>query len=370
MRWLGILLAAAVAGTAHAQTPSREIAFVANAEGATVSLVDVAARKVLGEINVNPARIKQTQATPNYAQDTDVSPDGRTLYVSRGYLGDVAAFDIATGKLKWNTVVDPARSDHMTLSKDGRSLFVSAYTQARAKRLDAATGQITGEVATGVSPHDNQITKDGRRLFNSSIGNVGVPGEGAKAVAGAPSPYQLTIADAKTLKVLESIAFETGIRPWASTPDEKGIYAQLSNFQGVIAFDLGAKKVVRRLELPVRPGVTSADWVFEAPHHGLVLTEDGKTICIAGRASDYAALVRAPDLTLIATVPVGDSPGWAAFADHDRVCLTANTRSDDISFVSVAERKELARIKVGDGPKHITVAAVPAKVLAAFTATR
>jgi len=370
MRWLGILLAAAVAGPAHAQTASREIAFVANAEGGTVSLVDVAARKVLGEIDVNPAKVRQTQATPNYAQDTDVSPDGHTLYVSRGYLGDVAAFDIATGKLKWSTPVDPARSDHMTLSRDGRTLFVSAYTQARAKRLDAATGQITGEVASGVSPHDNQLTKDGRRLFNSSIGNVGVPGEGAKPAAGAPSPYQLTIADAMTLKVLDSLPFETGIRPWRFTPDEKGIYAQLSNTHGVIAYDLGARKIVRRLDLPVGPGVTSADWVFEAPHHGLTLTEDGKTICIAGRASDYAALVRAPELRLIAAVPVGDSPGWAELADHDRVCLTANTRSDDLSFVTLAERRELARIKVGDGPKHITVAHVPAKVLAAFTAKR
>ena len=368
MRWLGMLLAAAVAGTTHAQ--AAEIAFVANAEGATVSLVDVATRKVLGEIDVNPAKVKQTQATPNYAQDTDVSPDGRTLYVSRGYLGDVAAFDIATGKLKWSTTVDPGRSDHMTLSRDGREIFVSAYTQARAKRLDAATGKITGEAPTGVSPHDNQLTKDGRLLFNSSIGNVGVPGEGGKPAAGAPSPYQLTIADAKSLKVLDSIPFETGIRPWRFTPDEKGIYAQLSNTHGVIAYDLQARKIVRRLELPVGAGVTSADWVFEAPHHGLALTEDGKTICIAGRASDYAALVRAPELTLIATVPVGDSPGGAELADHDRLCLLANTRSDDLSFVSLSERRELARIKVGDGPKHITVAPVPAKVLAAFTAGR
>src|SRR6185369_15599450 len=117
MRWLGaaVLAAAmAAAGATGAQSGSREIAFVANAEGGTVSLVDVAARKVLGEIDVNPAKVRQSQATPNYAQDTDISPDGRTLYVSRGYLGDVAAFDIATGKLKWRTAVDPARSDHMT----------------------------------------------------------------------------------------------------------------------------------------------------------------------------------------------------------------------------------------------------------------
>ena len=115
-------------------------------------------------------------------------------------------------------------------------------------------------------------------------------------------------------------------------------------------------------------GVTSADWVFEAPHHGLSLSADGKTLCIAGRASDYAAIVRAPELTLVATAPVGDAPGWAELADHDRLCLIANTRSDDLSFVSIADRKELALIKVGDGPKHITVAQAPAAILDAVKA--
>jgi hypothetical protein len=372
MRWLGAVLTAVLvgAGAAQAQSGSREIAFVANAEGGTVSLVDVAAQKVLGEIDVNPAKTKTALGgTPNYAQDTDVSPGGRTLYVSRGYMGDVAAFDIASGKLKWRTAVDPARSDHMTLTKDGRQLFVSAYTQNRARRLDTATGQITGEVATGVSPHDNQVTKDGRRLFNSSIGNVGLPVDtrGGAGAAGE-SPYRLTIADARTLEVKDRIPFDKGIRPWRFTPDEKGLYAQLSNEHAVIAYDLGARKIVRRLDLPIAPGVTSADWVFDAPHHGLALSEDGRTLCLAGRASDYAALVRAPELTLIATVKVGDSPGWAELADHDRVCLIANTRSDDLSFVSVAGRRELARLKVGDGPKHITVAKVPAAVLDAFKA--
>ena len=364
MRWLGAMaVALTLAGTARARAGWREIAFVANAEGATISLVDVAARKVVGEIDINPAKAKQSQSTPNFAQDTDVSPDGRTLYVSRGYLGDVAAFDIASGKLLWRTTVDPARSDHMTLSRDGRVIFVSAYTRNLALRLDAGTGAITGQVATGVSPHDNQLTRDGRRLVNSSIGSVGLPIQEGAAVAGE-SPYRLTIADARTLKITDRIPFETGIRPWRFTPDESGLYAQLSNQHAVIAYDLRARKIVGRLDLPITPGVTKADWVFDAPHHGLSLSRDGRTICIAGRASDYAALVRAPELALIATVPVGDSPGWAELADHDRVCLIANTRSDDLSFVSVTARKELSRLKMGDGPKHITVARVPTAVLA------
>lgn len=374
MRWLGMVLAAALAtaGSAQAQAQGgREIAFVANAEGATVSLVDVATRTVLGAIDVNPDKTKTTQGgTPNYAQDTDVSPDGRTLYVSRGYMGDVAAFEIATGRLIWRTTVDPARADHMTLSADGKALFVSAYTQKRSKRLDVATGAITGEVETGISPHDNRISKDGKLLFNSSIGNVGLPIDGGVTGQAGPSPFQLTIADTRTMRVKSRVAFDKGIRPWSLTPDGRGLYAQLSNLHGVIAYDLGARKVTRQLDLPIRPGVTSKDWVFAAPHHGLALSRDGRTMCIAGRASDYAALVRAPALTLIATVPVGDSPGWSELADRDRICLLANTRSDDLSFVSIAERREVTRLKMGDGPKHITVARVPAQVLSTFAKGR
>jgi DNA-binding beta-propeller fold protein YncE len=79
-----------------------EIAFVASSQAGTVALVDVAARAVVGTIDINPARVKsQGPGAPNYAQDTDVSPDGRTLYVSRGYIGDVAAFDLASGRLMW-----------------------------------------------------------------------------------------------------------------------------------------------------------------------------------------------------------------------------------------------------------------------------
>ena len=55
----------------------REIALVANAEDATVSLFDVAARKVVATIDINPDKVVvQRPGTPNYAQDTDISPDG------------------------------------------------------------------------------------------------------------------------------------------------------------------------------------------------------------------------------------------------------------------------------------------------------
>jgi len=366
-----VVLAIDFGNAAQDKRPPVEVAFVANAEAATVAMVDVAARSLIGSISVNFAEVEsEGPGAPNYAQDTDVSPDGRILYVSRGYLGDVAAFDIASGRPLWTRPLNTMRADHMTLTKDGRELFVSAFVDNRVYRLLAETGDITGRFAGGVFPHDVKVSRDGRRLFNTSLGRIpSFPIPAGMTPAETPSiPVQLTIADAATLEVRDRIPMDTAMRPWQFNKDETGIYAQLSNQHAVVFYDVPARKITRRLELPVKPGATVKDWDFDAPHHGLALTEDGTTLCLAGRASDYAALVRAPELTLIATVPVGDGPGWSETAQEGKVCLVANSRSDDLSIISIAERREIVRMPIGNGPKHITVARIPASIADAVKA--
>jgi DNA-binding beta-propeller fold protein YncE len=354
--------------TVRAAGNAREIVFVANAEGGNVSLIDVRARKVIATIDTNPEdKVVNRPGAANYAQDTDVSPDGRTLFVSRGYMGDVAAFDIATGKQLWQRSLATIRADHMTITLDGRWLFVSALVDHRVDRIDAKSGKIEGSFTTGVYPHDNQITEDGRQVINSSLGDMTVPlakRDGVSPSEKSGYAYQLTVADVDSLQVVRRIRTPVGVRPWHMKPGGGEFYAQTSNSHSVIAYGYPEVKELRRIELPTAQGVSESDYDFEAPHHGLALSADGSTLCLAGRASDYAALVRAPKLELIATIPVGDAPGWAALADNDRLCILANTRDDTVSFVSVTEKKEIARVRAGNGPKHLTVANIPADVLA------
>jgi DNA-binding beta-propeller fold protein YncE len=359
-----------------AQTPPdlTEVAFVANAEAGTVALVEIASRSIIGVLDINPARAERKgPGATNYAQDTDVSPDGRTIYVSRGYLGDVAAFDLSSAKMLWERSLNTGRADHMTITADGRSLFVSALMDNRVYKLSASTGEINGHVVTGIYPHDVKVSKDGKWLYNSSLGPLGTLPRSASAapLAEQPgNPFELTIASVETLAVRDRIKLDNAFRPWHFSKDEKLIHAQRSNEHAVVTYDLASRKVVRRLELPVKLFVKSADWDFEAPHHGLALTEDGATLCLAGRASDYAALVSAKDLTLIATIPVGDAPGWSEVADEGRICLIANTRSDELSIISIPKRAEVERLSIGNGPKHITVARIPQSVIAAFKSSR
>jgi DNA-binding beta-propeller fold protein YncE len=318
---------------------------------------------------VNPAKTHASgPGSPNYAQDTDLSPDGKTLYVSRGYLGDVAAFDLASGKLLWRAPLNTGRADHMTISRDGKYLFVSAMLDNRVYRVDAATGKLTGHVVTGVYPHDNKISADGV-LYNTSIGPLpGMPRSGAPLTEKPGADFQITLIDVNTMQVREKIPTEFAIRPWHFAPDGKGMYVQLANEHAVAYYDLGARKFTRRFALPVKDGITPKDWDFDAPHHGLALTDDGSSLCLAGRASDYAALVSAPDFKLLATIPAGDGPGWAEVANGGKTCFITNTRSDDVSIISVPERKEVLRLKTGDGPKHVTIARIPASVLAGIQA--
>lgn len=363
----------------------REVVFVANAEGGTVTIVDAHTFRSLSEIDVLPdgedarpteddpvqalvgQRLAEAAGGDNFAQDQDLSPDGLTLYVSRGHRGDVAAFDLSTGGMRWKLSIPGFRADHMTLSPDGAYLYVSALTDDHVQVVDTRTVEIIGTIPTGEWPHDDHLSHDGRRLYNGSIGNIITPWEvREQRVANplTPSPYQLTVADAFTFEVLRTYDFDRGIRPFLITDDETRMYAQLSELHGLIEYDLVEGRELRRLELPIDEGVTEDDYSFEAPHHGLAMTPDGSRLCAAGRASDYVAIVETAALEPIAITEVGDAPSWAVTGPDGRTCFVANTRDDTLSVIAYADGRELARIEVGDGPKHLEVGAIPADVFA------
>ncbi len=359
---------------------SREIAFVSNVVEGSVSLLDLESYQVVDTINVVPDGKRvglfrdplqwaaqgylESRGGLNYAQDTDLSRDGRVLFVSRGYLGDVAAFDIASGGVLWRTPISGMRADHMDISPDGRRLYVSAliFGGNIVEVLDTANGEHLGAFTTGQWPHDVHTTADGARIYAASLGNMLKDGAARDA---DPDAYKITVADAVSLKRLKSYRFEAGVRPFVFNQAETRLYAQLSNTHALIAYDLKQSRNLARLELPVSPGLTEADWDFEAPHHGLALTPDESILCVAGRASDYAALVAVHDevLETLSIIPVGDAPSWAALDLDGKRCILPNTRSNNVSIISIREQRELARVRVGAAPKHITVGRVPAAIL-------
>jgi YVTN family beta-propeller protein len=349
-----------------------EVLFVANLGDGTITLIDTQSLERLGALNAVPqGKTPQDPAQaavypglvsamgPNYAYGVKVAPDGSRVYVSRGYLGDVVAIELATKKILWRFQTSSQRADHTALSPDGSRLFVSAISANEVQVLDTQTGKLAGSFATGSRPHGLEFTPDGKHLYNGSLGRWrrDLPGS-------PPGPKQLTVADPKTLEVVRILPFERGVRPFAFTPDGSLLYVQFSDGDGFSEVNPVTGAILRTKRLPV-VGKQSTD-PTEAPHHGIALSADGKTICDAAKLYDYIALVDRASFETLATIAVaGGQPIEAETSSDGRYCFVANRKGNSVSVISYESRREVRRIPVGIGPQEMADASVPDAILRA-----
>ncbi|MER7106696.1 YncE family protein [Streptomyces sp. NPDC000229] len=352
------------------RTALRDVVVVGNSADGTVSFLDSRTYENLGSLDVvpdldeilagmDPIRraayevVKQQAGGDKFVDDAHLSPDGRTLYVSRGNLGDAAAYDIGSGRQVWRTHLDGLKADHAALSPDGTTFVVSAITAAKSQALDTATGRITGEFPTGTYPHENMYSADGNRIYNMSIGITSFP----KALNALKGTKQVTVADAKTLKVLRKYTFDKGVRPAVVTPDEKTMYAQLSYLNGFIEYDLVAGRTVRTVEMPFSAAGAALkpdDYPQNSAHHGMAMNGAGDKLCMAGTIDDYTAIVSRPGLTTDGFVHYepGALPYWSLTAPGGHHCFVTLSHRDEVSVVDYRTAKEVARVKVGDFPQR------------------
>jgi DNA-binding beta-propeller fold protein YncE len=364
--------------------PKRDVLFVANRRSGTVSLVETETFENVRTIDVLPdgeepsatGRPVDRTAYPavtafageNFAEHVAVSPDGRTLYVSRGHRADVAAFDVESGDLLWKVPVSGRRADHMAISDGGGSLVVSSMSADAVEVIDVERAAIVGSFPAKNFPHGVHYTHDGDRIVNGSLGNMLVPddAERVRSARRADGRHRLTVADAETLEVERTFEFEDGVRPFALTEDDRRAFLQLSYFHGFVEFDLERGRRLRTVHLPVsdewrdRP---RGDYPNEAAHHGIQLSPDGEYVCAAGMVDGYVALVSRPDLQVDSIVDVGGHPGWATNGPDGRHCFVADRQNGVVSVISYARGDEVARVAVDDDPAVMDVAAVPRDVL-------
>lgn len=371
-----LALSMAVLAVAAPGARSRPVVIVGNLRDGTVTVVDERALKVLGTISVTPdGKTPQDPAQAavypllvqskgvNYVQGLALSPDGRTLYVSRGYLGDVAAFDVASHRLLWRLQVSGLRADHLALSPDGRRLFVSALTANEVQVIDTATHSFVGSFPTGDWAHVLEFTPNGKSIVNGSLGNQLLP-------SGTPTNDWLTFADPNTLQVQRVLKFDAGVRPFMFSPNGSLAYVQFSFFNGFKVVDTSTGQVLHTVDLPVKGpavGESPSQYPNQAAHHGLALSGDGRTICDAATVSNYVALVDRSSLRTRAIIPVGDQPADAQTSTDGQLCLVTNRGTgpggDTLSVISYRLRREVARLPMGQGAQELIVGVVPDAVL-------
>jgi DNA-binding beta-propeller fold protein YncE len=385
-----VLLALAVGLPANAmgkRDPSRPVLAVANSYDGTVDFIDARTLRRLGSpLNVipdgrTPRDPKQANSYPgiialrgeyNYTQEVEFSPDAKTLYVSRGYLGDVAAFHVATRRLLWRVQLPSLRADHLAVSPDGRRIFVTSLPGTNVFEISTRTHRIIGSYSAGTFPHVLEFSPNGRNLYSGSLGNQLAPYGQDHGI------HEIVVVDTRTLRTVRTYKFNAGVRPFAFSSDGRQLVLQLSYFNGFDVLNLASGRVVRTVKLPVRgPGLKlqPRDYPNAAAHHGIAVS--GDTVCDAATISNYAALVTLHSGHVQRIVKVGEAPGEALTSLDGRSCYVTNrgptgidpppvpaSVGDSVSVIDYPSGR-VRTVRVGRHPQAETTAVVPNAILRA-----
>jgi hypothetical protein len=311
-----------------------------------------------------------------FVDDMFASHDGRLLVVSRPSLADVIGLDLNSGQIVWRFRVDGQRSDHMAMSPDGRRVAVSASTGNVVHILDTFTGHEVGRFASGDSPHENNYSADGQRIYHASIGLVYTPADQPQLDT-TKGDRRFQIVDANTNQIVKQLDMgqkleeagypdmSSAVRPMALSPDERFVYFQVSFFHGFVEYDFAQDRVTRVANLPNEvPEMPREQYLLDSAHHGIAMNPEGTRLCVAGTMSDYAAIVNR-DTFAFNTVHGGTKPYWSTNSADGRYCFVSWSGDDKISAISYKRGTEVAQVPVGDHPQRMRVGNVTRAWLAA-----
>lgn len=141
-------------------------------------------------------------------------------------------------------------------------------------------------------------------------------------------------------------------RPYAVSADESKLYVALTHFHGFAIASAPQCKVINRVELPPAPPSRCA-LEPHTPTHGLELSPDGSQLWVTSLADSRIYVYDTRTNKLLGHVLTGECPNWVTFCRDGRYCAVSNSGSNDCSIIDVRTRKEVARVKVGKGPKRL-----------------
>ncbi|BET45757.1 YncE family protein [Kitasatospora aureofaciens] len=386
--------AATASAAPDARADLREVMFAGNnwdgtadvirstGDFARIGRIDVVPDKAerMAEINADPIKWIYFQAIRNgvgeghdqLVDDMYSTPDGTSVVVSRPSFADVVSIDLATGDIDWRFPVSGYRSDHMAVSPDGTRVAVSASTSNTVHVLDIETGEQVGSFATGDKPHENIFTRDGRYIWNMSIGEVNTALD-APWLDWTKGDRRITVVDARTYERVRVVDMRErldaiglgdhsdAVRPAVFSPDESTLYFQVSFFNGFFEYDLATDRITRTKTLPKNPA-TSEDrttWVNDSRHHGLSMSPDGAKICVAGTMDDYATVVDRDTLREGPLVAAA-KPYWATVSGDGRHCVVSESGADQVTAIDFATGEKSVSVPVGDHPQRVRIGHVAA----------
>jgi PQQ-dependent catabolism-associated beta-propeller protein len=240
-----------------------------------VGIVDVGARKLV-----------KTLPSGQDPECFDVSPDGKTLYVSNEDAAKMTVVDLVSGKIK--KAVDVGHEpEGVTLRPDGKVVYVTSEQDNLVVAIATDTFKVLAQMPTGPRPRSIAFTPDGKTAFVANENGA-----------------QVTVLDiarhkpAGTIKIEAQKKTPLGPRPMgtAMSPDGKTLYVSLGRGEGVAVIDVATRKVARMID-----GVGARPW-------GIGVNRSGAQLYTANGSSNDVSIISAETGEVRSRVKTGGLP--------------------------------------------------------------
>lgn len=184
---------------------------------------------------IDPASGKSVRRVPlgDEPEAFDLSPDGKTIYVSSEDSAEALFIDAATGK-KLKAIKVGQEPEGVKLSADGRTLYVTSEVASLVHVIDVAAAKVVKNIKVGKRPRRMAITPDGKELWVTNELDASA-----------------TIVSTATNEVIGTLKFEVkGARAEDISPvgitmtrDGKRAFVALGKANHVAFVDVAARKV-------------------------------------------------------------------------------------------------------------------------------
>jgi YVTN family beta-propeller protein len=197
-----------------------ELAFVTNAEDATVSVVDLGASAVI-----------ETITTGAYPHGLRLSPDGGELYVANVLDGSISVIDVEVLAEVARIPVGQAPVQ-VGFVPDGSRVYVSLRDENAVAVIDTAAREVIDRIAVGRGPIQVYATPDGREVYVANEGTRDNPDD------------TVSVIDVASSRVVATVTTDAGAHGVVASPDGRYVFVSNIYANSVSAIDTESYEVV------------------------------------------------------------------------------------------------------------------------------
>jgi YVTN family beta-propeller protein len=310
--------------------------YVSDETGGNIVIVDPARGEVVDRIPVGkrPRGLHLTHDGSQVLVALSGSPiggpgvDESTLPPADRSADGIGLVDLASRKLArvYPSGVDPEAFD---ISPDGKSVYVSNEDSGELSMLDLASGTVKQHVQVGTEPEGVTVRPDGRVVYVTCEGD-----------------NRVVVVDATTLAVVAQIPTAARPRAIAFTPDGATAFVSNENGGAITVVDATKHAPVATIDVPKPHGAPTP----ARPMGLALSPDGRELFVSLGRAKAIAVLEVAGRTISREIADVGDRPWGIAISADGRKLYTANGPSADVSIVDVASGNVEKRIQTGGSP--------------------